>query len=113
MIKRDHLRDIIAKAAADVGCPQHEVEKLVASADNIDKVAVGRFAARAGAEVCGCPATNAGYYIRNNPNVVDAGHWAKGTSDEIKKFPLEFDGRFMFETAPQDFDGLDYVRVED
>lgn len=86
-MKRDHLRSVIADACDDAGVNDEEREALVGTADNIDRVAFESYAFQPtdGGEMCGCPATLAGFY---DPIT----GWSDDSSVQVHRFPGFFDG---------------------
>lgn len=89
-MKRSKLRRVIAASCDGAGVKGNERKRLVDSADEIDRIAVGVFKIRAEGIECGCPATVAGFYIGEED---DEDAWAPGASAEIHEFPSSFDQR--------------------
>lgn len=105
------LKQIITEAAADAGCNPSETERLVATADQIDRVAVGEFFIREPGYSCGCPATVAGFWDPDAHNGI--GGWVAGTSNQVAAFPQHFDTRFQTPALRLTPKGGWYVEVED
>lgn len=100
---RSELRDIIARSCDGAGVTPEAKTRLMATADNIDKVLVGSYFAEVEGQECGCPATLAGYYVSPPEYDYDdprAGDWDEDFTEEGLEHHVDLFVRW-FDMAPE------------
>lgn len=100
-ITRSELRGAIYTACQKANTSVLETERLIATADDIDRALICSFADEFDGQICGCPATLAGYVDWDSAvGVVGDPVWSDDATDEIRAFPSEFDIQFSINQHP-------------
>jgi hypothetical protein len=100
-MKRTKLRNIISKACEIAEINEADTKRLVATADEINFIAVGTYQTQdPTGKVCGCPATVAGFYDPANALDREEDGWSPSASEEVKTFPSVFDS-FVDDELPR------------
>lgn len=87
-MKRDQLKAVIAASCDEAGVDGEHRDRLVNSADGIDRIAFEAFAWKdKDGEFCGCPATVAGYWD------TEVYAWTPATPESVRTFPAYFDDK--------------------
>lgn len=109
-MKRTQLKQIISSAARD--CQPRDHDRLVAAADEIDRVAIGTFVITDPEFACGCPAEVAGYYDREAESFVK--DLSNSVKNEITDFIVRFDDDPIWVEEATDLNTYQqYVDIED